>query len=91
MPAKSWYLFWIYSTLLHHYAHYSFQHAMALRPYDVQLWQAQGSCYEEARRPREAIERYKRALISSETHEATPCFKLARIHRLLEEHGNAVA
>ncbi|KAH6901486.1 hypothetical protein BKA70DRAFT_1308796 [Coprinopsis sp. MPI-PUGE-AT-0042] len=91
MPAKSWYLFRIYSTLLHHYAYYSFQHATALRLYDVQLWQAQDSCYEEVRRPREATERNKKALISSETHEATPCFKLTRIHRLLEEHGNAVA
>ncbi|KAJ2918027.1 hypothetical protein MD484_g2405, partial [Candolleomyces efflorescens] len=88
---RAWYgLGQAYELLsMHNYALYYYQHATALRSYDVRLWQAQGSCYEELGRPREAIECYKRALISSELHETGICMKLARLHSLLDERAEA--
>ncbi|KAJ3547280.1 hypothetical protein NMY22_g1718 [Coprinellus aureogranulatus] len=90
---RAWYgLGQAYELLsMHNYALYYYQHATALRSYDVRLWQAQGSCYEELGRPREAIECYKRALISSELHETLLCLKLARLHTILDERPEAVA
>lgn len=90
---RAWYgLGQAYELLsMHNYALYYYQHATALRSYDVRLWQAQGSCYEELGRPREAIECYKRALISSELHETLLCLKLARLHSLLDERAEATA
>ena len=42
-------------------------------------------------RPREALECYKRALIPADPHEITINLKLAKIHRMLDEHAEAVA
>ena len=42
-------------------------------------------------RPREALECYKRALIPADPHEITINLKLAKIHRTLDEHAEAVA
>jgi tetratricopeptide (TPR) repeat protein len=42
-------------------------------------------------RLREAIECYKRALITADPHEITLRLKLARVHKNLEEHAEAVA
>jgi anaphase-promoting complex subunit 8 len=90
---RAWYgLGQAYELLsMHHYALHYYQRATALRPYDVRLWQAQGMCYEEIARPREAVECYKRALIPADPHEITINLKLAKIHRMLEEHAEAVA
>ncbi|KAL9628592.1 MAG: hypothetical protein Q9204_005793, partial [Flavoplaca sp. TL-2023a] len=38
--------------------------AAALRPYDKQMWQALGACYEKIERPVQAIKAYKRALVA---------------------------
>lgn len=40
---------------------------------------------------REAVECYKRALIPADPHEITINLKLAKLHRSLEEHAEAVA
>ncbi|KAH9485432.1 Anaphase-promoting complex subunit 8 [Psilocybe cubensis] len=90
---RAWYgLGQAYELLsMHHYALHYYQRATALRPYDVRLWQAQGMCYEEIGRLREAVECYKRALIPADPHEITINLKLAKIHRTLEEHSEAVA
>ena len=42
-------------------------------------------------RLREAIECYKRALITADPHEITLRLKLARVYKILEEHKEAVA
>ena len=42
-------------------------------------------------RLREAIECYKRALITADPHEITLRLKLARVHKNLEEYKEAVA
>ncbi|KAF9475766.1 TPR-like protein [Pholiota conissans] len=76
---------------MYHYSLYYYQRATSLRPYDVRLWQAQAMCYEELGRLREAVECYKRALIPADPHEISINLKLARIHRTLEEHSEAVA
>ncbi|KAJ3979021.1 hypothetical protein F5890DRAFT_1478865 [Lentinula detonsa] len=55
-------------------------YATALKPYDVRLWQAQGMCYEETGRLREAVECLKRALVLA---QITINLMLARIHRNL--------
>ncbi|KAF8973218.1 hypothetical protein BDZ97DRAFT_1936102 [Flammula alnicola] len=90
---RAWYgLGQAYELLsMHHYSLHYYQRATALRPYDVRLWQAQGMCYEEIGRLREAVECYKRALIPADPHEITINLKLAKIHRTLEEHSEAVA
>ncbi|KAF8161139.1 hypothetical protein B0H34DRAFT_699614 [Crassisporium funariophilum] len=90
---RAWYgLGQAYELLsMHHYALHYYQRATALRPYDVRLWQAQGMCYEEIGRLREAVECYKRALIPADPHEITINLKLAKIHRTLDEHAEAVA
>lgn len=90
---RAWYgLGQAYELLsMHNYALYYYQHSTALRSYDVRLWQAQGSCYEELARPREAIECYKRALISSDVNESVLCLKLARLHLMLDEKAEAAA
>ncbi|KIK09087.1 hypothetical protein K443DRAFT_671582 [Laccaria amethystina LaAM-08-1] len=90
---RAWYgLGQAYELLsMHHYALHYYQHATALRPYDVRLWQAQGMCYEEIGRLRESVECYKRALIPADPHEITINLKLARLHRSLDEHAEAVA
>lgn len=41
--------------------------------------------------PREAIECYKRALISSDVNESVLCLKLARLHLMLDEKAEAAA
>ena len=50
---------------MHYYALYYFQHAASLRPYDAQMWQAMGSCFDHMDRPQEAIKAFKRALVAS--------------------------
>lgn len=42
-------------------------------------------------RLREAIECYKRALITADPHEITLHLKLAKVHKTLEEHEESVA
>ncbi|KJA14403.1 hypothetical protein HYPSUDRAFT_49186 [Hypholoma sublateritium FD-334 SS-4] len=90
---RAWYgLGQAYELLsMHHYSLHYYQRATALRPYDVRIWQAQGMCYEEIGRLREAVECYKRALIPADPHEIIITLKLAKIHRSLDEHSEAVA
>ncbi|KAJ3742913.1 hypothetical protein DFH05DRAFT_1498493 [Lentinula detonsa] len=90
---RAWYgLGQAYELLnMHEYALHYYQYATALKPYDVRLWQAQGMCYEETGRLREAVECLKRALIPADPHEITINLMLARIHRNLDEHAEAVA
>ncbi|KAG6888244.1 hypothetical protein C0995_009557 [Termitomyces sp. Mi166 len=90
---RAWYgLGQAYELLsMHHYALHYYQHATALRPYDVRLWQAQGMCYEEIGRLREAVECLKHALIPADPHEITINLKLAKLHHALEEPAEAVA
>ncbi|KAJ3836499.1 hypothetical protein EV361DRAFT_808896 [Lentinula raphanica] len=90
---RAWYgLGQAYELLnMHEYALHYYQYATALRPYDVRLWQAQGMCYEEMGRLRDAVECLKRALIPADPHEITINLMLARIHRDLNEHAEAVA
>ncbi|OBZ67068.1 hypothetical protein A0H81_12839 [Grifola frondosa] len=76
---------------MHQYALHYYQHATALRPYDVRIWQAQGLCYEEMGRVREAIECMKRALIGADPHETTIRLKLAKLHNDLDEFAEAAA
>ncbi|EIW82916.1 cell division control protein 23 [Coniophora puteana RWD-64-598 SS2] len=59
------------------------------RPYDVRLWQAQGSCYEELGKFREAIECLKRALLGADPHETIITLKLAKLHEELDELTDA--
>ncbi|KIK63088.1 hypothetical protein GYMLUDRAFT_41400 [Collybiopsis luxurians FD-317 M1] len=90
---RAWYgLGQAYELLnMHEYALHYYQYATALRPYDVRLWQAQGMCYEEMGRLREAVECLKRALIPADPHEITINLLLAKIHRDLDEHAEAIA
>ncbi|KAJ7462371.1 hypothetical protein B0H11DRAFT_2055441 [Mycena galericulata] len=76
---------------MHQYALHYYHYATALRPYDVRLWQAQGMCYEEMGKPRDAIECYKRALITADAHEITINLKLANLYGLLQDHAESVA
>ncbi|KAJ7770178.1 hypothetical protein DFH07DRAFT_902372 [Mycena maculata] len=76
---------------MHQYALHYYHYATALRPYDVRLWQAQGMCYEEMGKPRDAIECYKRALITADPHEITINLRLANLYGLLQDHGESVA
>ncbi|KAG6820746.1 hypothetical protein H0H93_012392 [Arthromyces matolae] len=90
---RAWYgLGQAYELLsMHNYALHYYQHATALRPYDVRLWQAQGMCYEEIGRLRDAVECLKHALIPADPHEITINLKLARLYYALEEPAAAVA
>ena len=64
---RAWYgLGLSYEVLeMHYYALFYFQRAASLRPYDAQMWQAMGSCFDHMNRPQEAIKAYKRALVAS--------------------------
>ncbi|KAG6832599.1 hypothetical protein H0H92_014435 [Tricholoma furcatifolium] len=91
---RAWYgLGQAYELLnMHNYALHYYQQATALRsPYDVRLWQAQGMCYEEIGRLREAVECLKHALIPADPHEITINLKLAKLHFALEEPAEAMA
>ncbi|KAL9711924.1 Anaphase-promoting complex subunit 8 [Leucoagaricus gongylophorus] len=90
---RAWYgLGQAYELLsMHHYSLYYYQRATALRPYDIRLWQAQGSCYEEIDRRREAIECYKRALIPADPHEISINLKLANLYWSIDDFAEAVA
>ncbi|KXN92467.1 Anaphase-promoting complex subunit 8 [Leucoagaricus sp. SymC.cos] len=90
---RAWYgLGQAYELLsMHHYSLYYYQRATSLRPYDIRLWQAQGLCYEEIGRRREAIECYKRALIPADPHEISINLKLANLYWSLDELSEAVA
>lgn len=71
---RAWYgLGLSYEVLeMHYYALFYFQRAASLRPYDPQMWQAMGSCFDRMNRPAEAIKAYKRALISPTPGPADP-------------------
>ncbi|KAI9455322.1 TPR-like protein [Lactarius psammicola] len=90
---RAWYgLGQAYELLnMHQYALHYYQHATALRPYDVRLWQAQGASYQEMGRLREAIECLKRALLGADANEIAIALKLARLHSDLDETADAVA
>ena len=64
---RAWYgLGLSYEVLeMDYYALFYFQRAASLRPYDAQMWQAMGSCFDHMDRPQEAIKAYKRALVAS--------------------------
>ncbi|KAJ7647249.1 hypothetical protein FB45DRAFT_892871 [Roridomyces roridus] len=76
---------------MHQYALHYYHYATALRPYDVRLWQAQGLCYEEMGRPRDAIECYKRALITADPNEININLKIATLYGALQDHPESVA
>ncbi|KAJ7218008.1 hypothetical protein GGX14DRAFT_439216 [Mycena pura] len=76
---------------MHQYALHYYHNATALRPYDVRLWQAQGMCYEEMGKVREAIECFKRALITAESNEITIYLRLANLYDVLQETVESVA
>ncbi|KAJ7178487.1 hypothetical protein C8R43DRAFT_973501 [Mycena crocata] len=90
---RAWYgLGQAYELLnMHQYALHYYHHATALRPYDVRLWQAQGMCYEEMGKLREAVECFKRALITADSHEITINLKLADLYGLLQDDVESVA
>ncbi|KAL0581375.1 Anaphase-promoting complex subunit 8 [Marasmius crinis-equi] len=90
---RAWYgLGQAYELLnMHQYALHYYQYAAALRPYDARLWQGLGQCYEEMGRLREAVECYKRALISANPHEISVNLLLAKVHRDLDEHAESIA
>lgn len=50
---------------MNYYALFYFQRAASLRPYDPQMWQAMGNCFDKMNRPHEAIKAYKRALVGT--------------------------
>ncbi|KAF7321607.1 Chloride channel protein [Mycena kentingensis (nom. inval.)] len=87
---RAWYgLGQAYELLnMHQYALHYYHNATALRPYDVRLWQAQGMCYEEMGRLKEAIECFKRALITADPNEISITLRLANLHGAL---GDAYA
>ncbi|KAF8664373.1 hypothetical protein AX16_000744 [Volvariella volvacea WC 439] len=89
---RAWYgLGQAYELLsMHNYALHYYQHATALRPYDVRLWQAQAMCYEEIGRYADAIECFKRALITADPHEINIKLRLARLHRILNRRAESV-
>ncbi|KAJ6593964.1 hypothetical protein B0H19DRAFT_1093066 [Mycena capillaripes] len=90
---RAWYgLGQAYELLnMHQYALHYYHHATALRPYDVRLWQAQGMCYEEMGKLREAVECFKRALITADPHEITINLKLANLYGSMQDHSESVA
>ncbi|KAJ6586986.1 hypothetical protein DFH09DRAFT_1142190 [Mycena vulgaris] len=90
---RAWYgLGQAYELLnMHQYALHYYHHATALRPYDVRLWQAQGMCYEEMGKLREAVECFKRALITADSHEITINLKLANLYDSMQDHVESVA
>ncbi|KAL0072428.1 Anaphase-promoting complex subunit 8 [Marasmius tenuissimus] len=90
---RAWYgLGQAYELLnMHQYALHYYQYAAALRPYDARLWQGLGQCYEEMGRLREAVECYKRALISANPHEISVNLLLAKVHRDLDEIAESIA
>ncbi|KAJ7096257.1 hypothetical protein C8R44DRAFT_371949 [Mycena epipterygia] len=90
---RAWYgLGQAYELLnMHQYALHYYHHATALRPYDVRLWQAQGMCYEEMGKLGEAVECFKRALITADPHEITINLKLANLYDSMQDHVESVA
>lgn len=90
---RAWYgLGQAYELLnMHQYALHYYHYATALRPYDVRLWQAQGMCYEEMGKLREAVECFKRALITADAHEITINLRLANLYDSMEDHVESVA
>ncbi|CDO74456.1 hypothetical protein BN946_scf184979.g11 [Trametes cinnabarina] len=62
-----------------------------ISPYDVRIWQAQGMCYEEMGRMKEAAECLRRALIGADPQETTIHSKLAKLHHDLGEYAEAAA
>ncbi|KAJ7045580.1 hypothetical protein C8F04DRAFT_1065361 [Mycena alexandri] len=90
---RAWYgLGQAYELLnMHQYALHYYHHATALRPYDVRLWQAQGMCYEEMGKLREAVECFKRALITADPHEITINLKLANLYDAMQDEAESVA
>ncbi|KAF8210340.1 hypothetical protein K438DRAFT_1710994 [Mycena galopus ATCC 62051] len=90
---RAWYgLGQAYELLnMHQYALHYYHHATALRPYDVRLWQAQGMCYEEMGKLREAVECFKRALITADPHEITINLRLANLYGAMQDHTESVA
>jgi len=57
----------------------------------VRIWQAQGMCYEEMSRPREAIECLKRALLGADPHEVQIHLKLGKLHDEIEDYPTAAS
>ncbi|KAF7315598.1 Anaphase-promoting complex subunit 8 [Mycena indigotica] len=90
---RAWYgLGQAYELLnMHQYALHYYHNATALRPYDVRLWQAQGMCYEEMGRLREAIECFKRALITADPNEITINLRLASLYAAQQDFAESAA
>ncbi|KAJ7072269.1 hypothetical protein C8F01DRAFT_973120 [Mycena amicta] len=90
---RAWYgLGQAYELLnMHQYALHYYHNATSLRPYDVRLWQAQGMCYEEMGRLREAIECFKRALITADSNEITINLRLANLYAALQDFAESAA
>uniref|UniRef100_A0A0W0FGY6 Zn(2)-C6 fungal-type domain-containing protein n=3 Tax=Moniliophthora roreri TaxID=221103 RepID=A0A0W0FGY6_MONRR len=76
---------------MHQYALHYYQFSAALRPYDGRLWQGLGQCFEEIGRLREAIECYKRSLISANAQEIHTNLLLANAYWDLEEREESIA
>ncbi|CAK5265759.1 unnamed protein product [Mycena citricolor] len=90
---RAWYgLGQAYELLnMHQYALHYYHYATALRPYDVRLWQALGFCYQEMGKLQEAIDCFKRALITADSHEITLVARLADLYGLLQDPIESIA
>ncbi|KAK0195700.1 cell division control protein 23 [Armillaria mellea] len=91
---RAWYgLGQAYELLsMHDNALHYFLHATSIVPYDMRMWQAAGHCYEVLGRIRQAIECYKRSLISADPRETIVKLNLARavsFHRRIIEISQA--
>ncbi|PBK74233.1 TPR-like protein [Armillaria solidipes] len=84
---RAWYgLGQAYELLsMHDNALHYFLHATSIVPYDMRMWQAAGHCYEVLGRIRQAIECYKRSLISADPRETIVKLNLARLYYKLGE------
>ncbi|KAK0212561.1 hypothetical protein DFS33DRAFT_1282647 [Desarmillaria ectypa] len=90
---RAWYgLGQAYELLsMHDNALHYFLHATSIVPYDMRMWQAAGHCYEVLGRIRQAIECYKRSLISADPRETIVKLNLARLYYKLGEDMEAVS
>ncbi|KAG7440032.1 TPR-like protein [Guyanagaster necrorhizus] len=90
---RAWYgLGQAYELLsMHDNALHYFLHATSIVPYDMRMWQAAGHCYEVLGRIRQAIECYKRSLISANPCEISVKLNLARLYYKLGEDMEATS
>ncbi|KZT62239.1 TPR-like protein [Calocera cornea HHB12733] len=70
----------MYSYSLHYY-----QRAAALRPYDSRMWQALATCYTALKRPVDALQCLKRALLGDDADQIQ---LYTRIASLLDSNGD---